>query len=389
MVCRRSLLLAWLILAALLFVGCKSSRESGAVDEQAVRLDEARFKPLELESHWWFDLELDQGETLAKVWITPRSLYCLTSENKLHRLDREKGITTWIHQPAAPKHVVRQPVEVGDKVLVIAQNVAKIYDVVVGTLLDEYELPFGVGTDPAFDGQVMYVPDAKDSVRAVDLDSRLQLWTCRARMFISARPSLKGRTLVSVSESGEVLAYNTATYQRMWDEHFMTRNAILTRPILTDDGRCYIAGTDTLLYCLDTATGNEYWRYFAGWSLSETPTVTDGRIYLSVPRKGLITLDSLSGEELKDFRFAEKSQYLGRVDDRIYIIEPWRKMVSFNAQTGRRLDEVKLIEFDFFLTSTDPGKLYIATDGGRIVCLQKLGTGMLRLEDLRPGDISE
>lgn len=389
MACRRCLFLAWLVLTALLVVGCKTSHDTGAVDEQAVRLDEARFRPLELEPYWCYDLKMAEGETLVKIWIAPRSLYCLTSENELHRLDREKGITTWVHQPAARKHAVRQPVEVGDKVLVIAQNVAKVYDILNGTLLDEYELPFGVGTDPAFDGEVMYVPDAKDSVRAVELDSKLQLWTCRAHNFISARPALRGTTLVSVSESGEVLAYNTVTYLRMWAEHFMTRDAILARPILTDDGRCYITGTDTLLYCLNAATGNEYWRYFAGWSLRETPTIADGRIYLSVPRKGLITLDAISGAELKDFQFAEKSKYLGRVDDRIYIIEPWRKMVSVNAESGRRLDEVHLREFDFFITSTDPGKLYIATDGGRIACLQKLGTGMLRFEDLRPADVSQ
>lgn len=386
----RSFVLAWLALGILFLGGCKRSYDSGAVNEQVMRLEPERFRLLELEPYWKNDLALAKGETLVKIWLGPKSLYCLTSENIVHRLEREKGITTWARQPAEAGCIVREPVEVSDKTLIIAHNVAKVYDLRTGTLLERFDLEFGVGSDPAFDGEVAYVPDTIDSVRAIALTTHRELWTCRARDLVTSRPAVKDGLLVSVSQSGEVLGYDTQTHQKLWPKHFQTRDVILARPILTDKGFCYIAGTDTLLYCLSSATGMERWRYFSGRILNEAPTVVnDERVYLTVPGKGLICLDAATGAEMKNFQFPEAKQYLGQVDDRLYILEDWRRIVAVQASSGKRLDEVKLMEFDFFVTNTESDKLYIATDGGRIVCLQKLGLGQLQLEDIKPSGTSE
>ena len=287
------LVLTWVCVIVWATAGC-SRHERGTAKVQKTRLDEVRFGAINLEVHWSYDLKLNGGERIEQVWLTPKSIYCLSSENTLHRLDREK-VTSWKRQPAAPPRVIHRPAEAAGKTLVVAHDVAMVYETQTGELLKEARLGFGVNSDPAFDGEVLYVADSIDRVVAVELESGLEIWTCRAEKPISARPVLLGRTLVSVSESGEVLAYDTTSYGSLWYDHFRTKGAILTRPVLTSEGRCYVVGGDRTLYCLRTSSGGEVWRYFAGTSLATAPAVADGRVFLNVPGKGLVVLDARNG----------------------------------------------------------------------------------------------
>lgn len=370
---RLCLILACLVVAAL--TSC-SNQQAIVIEGEAISAaDVADFRSIHLEPRWPnTDLTLAVGEKVEQVWLEPKSIYCLTSLNKLYRLDRDKGIITWAKQPADPPRVISRPVEAGDKTLIIAHNVVKVYEVDSGNLVQEQVLDFGVNSDPAFDGERLFVADSTDQVIAIELATGIKLWSCRTDRAVSAQPVCKDRALVAVSESGEVVAYDTEFGYSLWEEHFRTRGALLNRPVVTDNV-IYVAGSDSMLYCLEKS-GDERWRYFAGISLQSPPRLGDGRVFQQVPGKGLVVLNARDGTELADFPFADGEQYVGTVNDRLYILLEGKKIVSVDAKSGERLVEVEVEGFDFFLSDDKKPYIYLADSTGRIVCLGELGAGL-------------
>ncbi len=370
---KHCLVLVWLCVIVAATAGCER-RQSGAAEPVVTRLDaDYYFRPIGLEPYWSYPLKLGPAETIEQIWLAPKSIYCLTSENMLHRLDRDTGVTSWIRQPAAPPRLIRRPVEVDGKTLVVAHNIAKVYKTQTAQPLGERRLAFGVNSDPAFDGEVLYIADSLDRMVAIELQSGREIWSCRAEKSISARPVRMGRTLIAASESGEVLAYDTRLYDPLWAEYFRTRGAILIPPVLTAEGRCYVVGGDSILYCLTSASGDELWRYFAEVSPPKEPTVADGRVFLNVPGKGLVVLDAESGAELEDFCYPQGRGYLGRVNDKLYIVTADRRIVSLDANSGQQLAQLGVKDFDFFVSNEKSGRIFIANRAGRIVCLQAMG----------------
>ena len=370
---RLCLTLVCLVVAAI--TSC-SRQQAIVVEGEGKALSAAdRFRSIHLEPHWTNnDLTLAVGEKVEQVWLEPKSIYCLTSLNKLYRLDRDKGIITWMKQLAERPRVVRRPVEAGDKTLVIAHDVVKVYELELGNLVQERALDFSVNSDPSFDGERLFVADSAGRVIAIELATGVKLWSCRAEEAVSAQPVYLGRTLVAVSESGEVMAYDTEFGHSLWADHFRTRGALLSRPVLTGNA-CYVAGTDSILYCLRSASGAELWRYFAGRRLQRSPSVADGRVFQQVPGEGLVVLNAKDGTELKDFQLADGKQYVGTVNDRLYMLLDGGKIVSVDARNGQRLLEVGVEDFDFFFGDDKKPHIYLANSEGRIVCLGKLGAG--------------
>jgi len=355
----------------------------------APHLDTDYFRPIGLEAYWICPLQLDDGETMEQIWLAPDSIYCLTSENKLHRLERDTGDTSWIRQPAAPPRLVRRPVEVDGKTLVVAHNIAKVYETETAQPLREIRLGFGPNSDPAYDGKILYIANSLDRVLAIQLESGQEIWSYQAEKAISARPAYMGTTLISASESGEVFAHHTWLRRPLWTEHFRTRGAILVPPLLTAQGRCYVVGGDSILYCLNSASGDELWRYFAGVSLPKEPTVVHGRVFLNVPGKGLLALDARNGAELNGFHYPQGQGYLGTVNDRLYIVTADKTVLCVDPESGQRLAELSLKDFDFFLSNEKSGSIFIANRAGRIVCLQALGLGPPGLAGISPQSDSD
>ena len=367
----------YLCLFLSMLAGC--SRPSAPISQPDVSLTANRFRPIHLEPYWPYDLELSAGEQIQKVCLAPKSIYLLSNLNKLYRMDRDDGVVTWIDQPAEPPRLVFQPAEHGDQTLVVAHNTVRIYDRRSGQFIKQFDLGFTANSDPAFDGENVYVADSKDRVVALELRNGIKLWTCRAAKAISAQPVVQDRLLVSASESGEVLAYNTLTGMPAWPDYFRTRDALLAKPVLTPNA-CYIAGTDSIFYCLAINNGQELWRYFAGQTLNTAPVVTDGRVFLPVPGKGLVVLDADSGSESEGFHFPDGKKYIGRIGDRFYILAEGGRIISADARTGRRLGQINVQDFDFFLADDTDSRIYLANTNGRVVCLHQLGAGFFQFQ---------
>ena len=372
LMCKKHLLILMGVLLIVETVGGCSRRQGGTISIMATELDTERFRSIKLEPYWSYDLRLDPGEKLTQVWLVGKSIYCLTNENVLRRLDRESGVTRWTRRPAEPPRLIREPVEADGKVLVVAHNIAMVYQISTGAFLKKVDLPFMANSDPAFDGEVIYIADSADRVVAINLESGLEVWSCRAEKAICTRPVQAGTTLISVSSSGEVMAYSKLSHRLVWAEHFRTWGKILTPPVVTPDGRCYVAGGESMLYCLSIGNGEQLWKYFAGALLPESPAVADGRVYLYVPHKGMVVLNAKSGAELENFHYERGRQYLGRVQDRVYMVSEDRKIICADADSGQELGRLLMKDYDFFLTNDEAGCILVANRLGRIVCLERL-----------------
>ncbi|NOU36694.1 MAG: PQQ-binding-like beta-propeller repeat protein [Kiritimatiellaceae bacterium] len=75
----------------------------------------------------------------------------------------------------------------------------------------------------------------------------------------------------------------------------------LTIP-LTAAGRIFIAGSDGLVQCLDSATGAELWRFQTDGAVLATPTLADGKLFVGSADGWVYTLEAYSGKLLWRYR---------------------------------------------------------------------------------------
>lgn len=115
-----------------------------------------------------------------------------------------------------------------------------------------------VQLQPALDGDVIYVADAKGRVQALDRFSGARLWRVRTGDEITAGVGMREGLVLFGTRQGEVVALSSADGEELW------RNT-LTSEVLSvpnTDGNIVVAQTiDGNLFALDAKTGEHRWRY--------------------------------------------------------------------------------------------------------------------------------
>ena len=136
-------------------------------------------------------------------------------------------------------------------------------------------------------------------------------------------------------------------------------------------GRIFLSGGDPALYCLDAATGEQLWKEPVLSSITATPTLGEGQVFL-VTKDRILCLDSENGKQIWSNDFNGSTSSAAFSSGRIYVgsdDQPLGHMNCFDAQMARLLwkretegpvksSPLVLDGKIYFGTSLDEGKIH-------------------------------
>ena len=240
-------------------------------------------------------------------------------------------------------------------------------------------LPFRMAPTVA-DGRV-FVVNAESELFALSLEDGSQLWSARglpeSAVFISnASAAVSGNIVVVPYPSGELLAFDVATGEAKWTDSLARVRAAISgqrvgdtaRPVI-DGGTVFAISSAGRMIATDIRSGARMWaRDISG---SQTPWVAGDTVFIVDGSGNLAALNRKDGAvkwvaELPSARF-----WNGPVlaSGRLWLISNTGVLTSVDASTGKVQGSTNLGTGVFIPPVVASGKMYVLTDGARLIAM--------------------
>ena len=181
-----------------------------------------------------------------------------------------------------------------------------------------------------------------------------------------------------------VYALDASSGQRLW--HVKTENPMFFMQPVVAGGVVYLASHETdfgagdsLIYALDSKTGDEIWRYEAGTYNNYRPVVVDNIFYGGSRDGHHYALDARTGEELWRFHEERKTEYVLRafvdisaptvVDGIAYFGTNSDYVFGVDSRTGEELWRYQPESGRIRLLLEDEGIIYVFFLDGDVIAL--------------------
>jgi outer membrane protein assembly factor BamB len=110
---------------------------------------------------------------------------------------------------------------------------------------------------------------------------------------------------------------------------FSAANSVSSSPTVAD-GTVYVGSNDNNLYALDATDGSQKWSFSTGYDVVSSPTVADGTVYVGSDDNNVYALDATDGSEQWSFStgdrirssptVADGTVYVGSNDNNVYAL---------------------------------------------------------------------
>jgi len=165
-----------------------------------------------------------------------------------------------------------------------------------------------------------------------------------------------------VFDNGGIVPTNT----ELW--RFKTGDSVTSSPAVSD-GIVYVGNWDNNLYAIDAVTGKEKWRFAAGYWVLSSPAVSNGIVYVGSEDKNLYAIDAVTGKE--KWRFATGGRvysspavlngvvYVGSYDSKnLYAIDAVTGKEKWRFATGSGVTSSPAVVNGVIYVGSDDGNLY-------------------------------
>jgi outer membrane protein assembly factor BamB len=201
---------------------------------------------------WIAPFETD-GPLVGGVLAQDGTVYFGSSDGYLYAVDAGSGTEKWSFK--TDKEIWSTPVIVGDALYVTSLD-GKLYvlDVAGGEERWSFETDAGVAASPVIDdanGRI-YLGGFDARLRAIDIDTRDELWVVKAKNWFWSRPVLDGDTVFAPSMDHHVYAVDSATGNDVWD---FNAGAEVLATSVSIGAKLFVADRDGNVYAIDKSTG--------------------------------------------------------------------------------------------------------------------------------------
>lgn len=256
---------------------------------------------------------------------------------------------------------------------------------------------------PAVNGGVVVFSDVDNHMMALNQETGETVWTYQAivepaRILRAPAPAVLDNLIIAPFSSGELVALDAASGAQVWNQVLArtTRTNALSeirdisgRPLI-NNGLVYAASHSGVFAAMDAKSGQRRWVVSA--DSTNAPWVAGDAVYLSTLQSELMAANALSGQiywivDLNQGRAKTKKAYFGLGDDkkvkdlpvwtgpilasnRLVMVNSEGEMVAFDAKTGERQQTLKLGDPAFIAPIAVGNKLFVVTDGGKLVAIK-------------------
>jgi outer membrane protein assembly factor BamB len=212
-------------------------------------------------------------------------------------LSASTGSVVWAAQVDRPETKILGVTRDGSALLVSTPGTAYELELKTGNIVGRQAIsPFTVTPPTVLPGGHFVVADREGVLEAHSRKFRLGLWRYGLRA-AAATPSVlvNDTTLAAVSDEGQIFLLDPRTAR---SKVRVEMSGGLAAPVATDGVRVFAASLDQSAYCFAADDGSRIWRYRTEYPLTISPVVDAGLTYISTREKGLVALDTDSGEEV-------------------------------------------------------------------------------------------
>ena len=223
---------------------------------------------------------------------------------------------------------------------------------------------------------------------AVDLSRpyNLNRWTVLTGL-IGTKPAYVDGVLYCPTQDGRVYAINQdrtplwPSGPEMKEGIFQTDGKIIAA-LKADETGVFVPSTDTKLYCLNPGTGRIKWTYYAGASLSTSPSLTADMVYQYVEGTGLVALVKKNPEPnaMPKWVLPEGVQLVADDGRYAYARTQSGSVVAVDRATGKVAFSTERSDLVRTVTTQDAKNpaAFALTRSGSLVCIRPvLKTGVV------------
>lgn len=357
---RSELVLLFVILA----FGCGTV--GGAEGDGGGRLVSAELlKAASLEALWETKLPMKERERLDQLHILGDRIYCLSDENYMVSLHREKGNVIFSRN-VAPAGLPVVGLELYEERLysIIGGKLVEL-SVQFGTELSSESLGFGIVCPVVRNSSYYYVCGSDRRLRGFRAENKVQIFEVAAddESLITSVVADEG-FVIFATEGGSVESMSADGPRRLWQ--FEAAGSIAA-PIVRDGASLFVSSRDTNVYRLNVRTGRLMWRYQAGALLEAGPVVTGGVVYQAV-NKRLAAIERGSGKLV--WELADGASLLAESEGKAYVITSVGELVVMDNKEGKRLYSVNFAGVTKYAANVSDSNIYVGDESGRLACLR-------------------
>ena len=224
--------------------------------------------------------------------------------------------------------------------------------------LDKAEKAYGYRLIPAFTKGQLFVATQSGSVMALDANTGVQNWQSNLDVEISAGPGISDTVLAVATPEGGVVVMDLDTGSTLWQAQVTSE--VLSPPVI-DRNKVIVRTQDGRVYGFDIQSGKRDWVFdtnIPNLTLrgNSTPIARGGRLYVGFDNGKVAALDIEDGS-VTWIQDVVKSQ--GKTEiDRIADID----------------GDIDVVATDLYIASAADKTMSVATESGRVLWSQDLGS---------------
>ncbi len=210
-------------------------------------------------------------------------------------MDRATGANRWSATLGRPIDRFVGLTDADDSVMVASDNELFVLDRRTGEISDRQRLAVVVSTPPAVVGPIAVFGSVSGEALGHNLETGFKLWGYGLRGAIESPPVVIDRSVGVVNRSGEVLIIDTQSGLATLRARIF--GGLANRPVAADDAM-FVASLDQSVYAFALRGTSWLWRVRTESPISAQPALIDGMLVVEIPGRGLVALDTGTGEEL-------------------------------------------------------------------------------------------
>lgn len=364
---------------------------------------------------WASTLTLKDDE-VDRLYVREGLLFVYTKTGTSFVLDRTNGTVTQMNVVPGGNYRLRAPVLLKDYIVYPTTSQFEIWDR-RGQKVRTIDLKASIRSEAVGEQNAIYLNvdlPGGARIRKYDLVNNptgrvsWELLAYRG-VSISSAPAFNSGIVYAGDEDGRVYAVSSDARASVWPisngiygATFDAR-ARVTADVQADDSGVYIPTLGTgVLYCIQRVSGQVKWQWFGTGPLDKTPVVTADSVYQPDPTLGIVALNKVDDQEIKQPQYNRSprwnrddlTQILAEDDKYTYALRKDGVILALDKKTGETQFTSRRKDFAAYATNTaKDGMIYAATRFGRVLgikpVLQSGQVGELVWSAPPPGGIDE
>jgi len=314
--------------------------------------------------------------TLVTRSVPALVLYIATGQGAVHALDAESGRTLWATHTGNPFAPTLSAGANDKYVCVINGSRLHVLDRKNGSPVWDRPLEQNPSTGVRVSPTMAFVPGMDGEMTGYKLpteqnDNRFAPgWVYHSTGRITSLPLVTPGSLSWATEEGRMMVADVAGPTMSY--RFECTAPIHGGVAFLPPDKLVVAATNGYVTALNQKSGRVEWEYSTGFSIDQTPFVSDTSTLVVTHEHELIALSNADGSP--QWTAHAVSRVLAASAKRVYALGRNGALLVLDREKGSMIGQVPLGGSNLSLANAVSDRIYLASSAGEMICLREMGS---------------